>query len=174
MQNKRGISQAFSQAPTGMTLRRATVFDVFDLSRVLIRSITQLCRADHRDDPQAIAKWTANKTPDSIRDWIKGGAHIWLAEHAGQVAAVGGLRECDITLLYIDPDHTGLGIGSAMLNRLEAELIASGQSEARLEATRTAQEFYERHGWRLTGQCGARGDVSCFAMRKSLHPAVKG
>ncbi|MEW2918299.1 GNAT family N-acetyltransferase [Ruegeria sp. ANG10] len=170
MQNKRGISQAFSQIPAGVSLRRATVFDVFDLSRVLTRSITQLCVADHQGDRQAIAYWTANKDPASIRGWIVAGAHIWLAEHAGQVAAVGGLHDDEITLLYIDPDYTGHGIGTALLHRLEKDLIASGQFDARLEATKTAQDFYRRHGWQATGQCGARGDVSCFAMRKSLHP----
>ncbi len=172
MQNKRGISQAFPQAIEGIYLRRATVFDVFDLSKVLVRSITQLCQADHQNDPEAIAQWTANKDPATIRGWIAGGAQIWLAENAGQVAAVGGLRDAEITLLYLDPDHTGYGIGAAMLHRLEQELVSTGHAEARLEATRTAQEFYRRHGWLATGQCGARGDVTCFAMRKSLHPRV--
>ena len=154
-------------------LRRATVFDVFDLSRVLIRSITQLCKADHGDDPQVIAQWAANKDPVTIRGWIASGAHIWLAEHAGQVAAVGGLREAgEITLLYIDPDHTGHGIGAVLLKRLELELIAAGCSEGRLEATRTAQSFYLKHGWQATGECCERKDLSCLAMRKSLHPGV--
>ncbi|WP_420584878.1 GNAT family N-acetyltransferase [Ruegeria sp.] len=151
-------------------MRPATVFDVFDMSRVLTRSITQLCRADHHDDPQAIAKWTANKTPASIREWITSGSQLWVAEEAGQVAAVGGLREAEITLLYIDPEFVGQGIGAALLHRLEQELAFAGHLEARLEATRTAQEFYRRHGWQPTGLCGARGDVSCFGMHKSLHP----
>lgn len=171
MQNKRGIAQAFSEPPAGLMLRRATVFDVFDLSRVLIRSITQLCRVDHGDDPQAVAEWTANKDPETIRGWIKAGAQIWLAERAGQVAAVGGLREGgEITLLYIDPAHTGLGVGSALLARLEQELAAAGCTEAQLEGTRTAQAFYIRHGWKPTGGCAARKSISCFEMRKSLHP----
>ncbi len=156
-------------------MRRATVFDVFDLSRVLIRSITQLCKADHQDDPQTIAQWTADKDPATIRGWITSGSQIWLAAHGGQVAAVGGLRETgEITLLYIDPDHTGCGIGAALLARLEQELVAAGCSEGHLEATRTAQDFYRRHGWQATGECSERKDLSCLAMRKSLHPAVKG
>ncbi len=147
------------------------MFDVFDLSRVLNRSITQLCKADHQDDPQAIAQWTANKDPATIRDWITSGSQIWLAEHAGKVAAVGGVRGEEITLLYIDPDHTGLGIGAVMLKRLEQELLDSGCSKGYLQATRTAQGFYLRYGWKATGQCCERKDLSCFAMRKSLHPA---
>ncbi|WP_209505791.1 GNAT family N-acetyltransferase [Ruegeria sp. HKCCSP335] len=171
MQNKRGISQAFSKVPEGVTLRRATVFDVFDISRVLIRSITKLCGADHQGDPQAIAQWTDNKDPATIRGWIKPGSQIWQAERAGQVAAVGGLLETgEITLLYIDPDHTGCGLGAAVLNRLERELLAAGCSSASLEATKTAQDFYLRHGWQATGRCCGHGDLSCFAMHKSLHP----
>ncbi|WP_170346173.1 GNAT family N-acetyltransferase [Ruegeria atlantica] len=171
MQNKRGIPQAFLKVPEGIALRPATVFDVFDVSRVLIRSITQLCVADHNNDPDYLQRWTANKDPATIRGWFNPGSQIWLAEREGQVAAVGGLIETGkITLLYVDPDHVGSGVGAALLNRLERQLAACGCSEARLDGTRTAREFYLRHGWQVTGQCSDRQDLSCFAMRKSLHP----
>ena len=151
-------------------LRSATVFDVFDLSRVLIRSITELCKADHQDDPELIAQWTANKDPETIRGWIRNGAQIWLAEHNGQPAAVGELTEAgEITLLYIDPGHIGCGVGGALLKTLEQELTALGCTEGQLEATRTAQGFYARHGWKATGGCSQRNDLSCLSMRKSLH-----
>ncbi|WP_160116521.1 GNAT family N-acetyltransferase [Ruegeria sp. AU67] len=151
-------------------LRRATVFDVFDLSRVLVRSITELCTADHQDDPKVIAQWTANKDPATIRGWIRNGVQIWLAENNGQTAAVGGLTEAgEITLLYIDPDHIGWGIGGALLKALEQELIDFGCAEGQLEATQTAQGFYVRHGWEATRGCSQRNDVSCLSMRKSLH-----
>ncbi|WP_348540279.1 GNAT family N-acetyltransferase [Ruegeria sp. R14_0] len=147
------------------------MFDVFDLSRILVRSITQLCVADHADDPEIIAQWTANKNPATIRDWIDAGAQIWLAEQAGQPAAVGALgQDGDITLLYIDPDHTGGGVGRALLEKLERELIRAGHAEGRLEATKTAYPFYARHGWQATGGCSQRTDLSCLHMRKSLHP----
>nr|WP_254452908.1 GNAT family N-acetyltransferase [Ruegeria atlantica] len=151
-------------------MRRATVFDVFDLSRVLIRSITGLCKADHQDDPEVVAQWIANKDPATIRGWIRNGAQIWLAENNGQPAAVGGLTEAgEITLLYIDPDHTRCGIGGALLKKLEQELIALGCAEGRLEATRTAKGFYSRCGWQATGRCSQRNDLSCLNMRKSLN-----
>ncbi|MCG7520830.1 GNAT family N-acetyltransferase [Ruegeria sp. Ofav3-42] len=93
-----------------------------------------------------------------------------MVEHRGQPAAVGGLIETgEITLLYIDPDHTGFGIGRVLLQRLEQELIDAGCAEGRLEATRTAQGFYARNGWQATGGCSQRNDLSCLSMRKSLH-----
>ncbi|WP_300070270.1 GNAT family N-acetyltransferase [uncultured Ruegeria sp.] len=170
MGNKRGIPQAFNKQPDGLELRRATVFDVFEMSDVLIRSITRLCAADHEDDPQVLAEWTANKTPETLRDGVQSGSVLWVADYGGQVAAVGGLRMDEITLLYVDPNHTGRGLGVAMLNQLEQEITSAGHPEAHLEATRTAQDFYRKNGWVATGQCSERNDLSCFAMRKSLHP----
>ncbi|MEX0308061.1 MAG: GNAT family N-acetyltransferase [Ruegeria sp.] len=147
------------------------MFDVFGMSRVLIRSITLLCEADHGNDPQNLAEWTVNKDPASIREWLARGAKLWVALHDGQFAAVGGIRADEITLLYTDPDHIGCGIGQALLHRLEHEIAAEGHSEARLEATRTAQDFYKRNRWSATGQCRARGEVTCFAMHKSMQPS---
>lgn len=172
MQNKRGISQAFSNVSTGIELRRATVFDVFGLSRVLIRSITQLCVADHGNDNAKLALWTANKDPESIRGWIESGSDIWVADTGGQVAAVGGLfRSGKISLLYVDPEFVGRGIGAALLQRLEQELAAFGCTEARLEATRTARKFYLSRGWEPEGAPGEWNGISQFPMRKSLQPA---
>ncbi|WP_170331135.1 GNAT family N-acetyltransferase [Ruegeria arenilitoris] len=172
MQNKRGISQAFSEVPKDLVLRRASVFDVFDLSRVLIRSIALLCEIDHQGDPEKIALWTANKDPATIRGWIEAGSQIWLAENGGRVAAVGGLFETGrISLLYVDPAHTGQGIGSALLNRLEHELASVGCKEAQLEATRTAREFYLARGWQDSGQSQEWNGIPQLPMRKSLHLA---
>lgn len=172
MNNKRGIAQAFGNTPKGVALRPATVFDVFGMSRVLIRSITHLCEADHENEPRKLADWTADKDPASLRGWIQSGANLWVAEQDGQIAAVGGIRAAEITLLYIDPDRTGGGIGRALLHQLEHEIAAAGFAEASLEATRTAQDFYKRNGWTATGRCAERGEASCLAMHKSLHPQV--
>ncbi len=169
MQNKRGIAQAFSETPHGLVLRQAEVFDVFDISRVLVRSITELCAEDHENDPQILADWTANKDPATIKNWIRSGAELWVAEDAKQIAAVGALRQFEITLLCIHPEHCGRGIGAALLHRLEQEILATGHKEGRLEATRTAFRFYERHGWQATGRRCDRNDLSCFAMHKLLH-----
>lgn len=172
MQNKRGISQAFSKVPEGTALRPATVFDVFDISRVLIRSITQLCVADHNNDPGYLKQWIANKDPATIRGWFRPGSQIWLAEREGQVAAVGGLIETGkITLLYVDPDHVDSGVGAALLDRLEQQLTACGCSEAHLDGTLTAREFYPKQGWQPDGTPGDWNGIPQYPMRKSLHPA---
>ena len=170
MDNKRGISQAFSNAPGGIVLRPATVFDAFDLSRVLIRSIVHLCEADHLNDPQNISLWTANKDPASVRDWIMSDSIVWLVENGGRVAAIGGAEYAGrVTLLYVDPAHTRRSLGAALLNRLEQELITAGCAVAHLEATRTACDFYLSQGWQLTGEDKSWNGIQQYRMRKSLH-----
>lgn len=175
MNNKRGISQAFPNLPQGVDLRPATVFDVFGISRVLTRSIRDLCTADHLDDPAKIALWTANKDPATIRGWINSGAVLWVATLADEVSAVGGLRsEGEITLLYVDPDHTRRGLGAALLSRMEDALRAQGCAEAHLHATKTALAFYLAQGWAETSGTAEWNGIPQYHMRKSLHPKVEG
>lgn len=172
MNNKRGIAQAFFNPPTGVTLRRASVFDVFGISSVLMRSIRELCHGDHLGDPEKLGLWTANKDPALIRRWIESGAALWVATHGSEVAAVGGLRaEGEVSLLYVDPVHTRRGIGAALLKRLEEELRLQGCSHAHLHATKTANGFYCAQGWRDTGEPTDWHCIAQFPMRKSLHPS---
>ena len=152
MQNKRGISQSFGVVPGGRVVRPATVFDVFDMSRVLIRSITQLCGADHGGDPDQIAAWTANKTPDGVRQWFAGDHVLWVAEQDGQMCGVAAASPAgEISVLYVDPSATGQGVGTALLQRVEAHLREAGFGDASLKSTQTARLFYLRQGWQQAG-----------------------
>ncbi|KIC35767.1 GNAT family N-acetyltransferase [Leisingera sp. ANG-M7] len=170
MQNKRGISQAFAAPAAPLEIRRATVFDVFAISRVLIASIRGLCQADHGGDAARIAAWTVDKTPEQIRGLIAGPGCYWLAEHGGEAVAVGGLSpDGSISLLYVAPAAAGRGTGTAMLAHLEAELQRQGHAEGRLDATRTALDFYRKHGWEATEETGGCCATPCIPMRKALR-----
>ncbi len=156
-------------------MRRATVFDVFQMSRALIRSITYLCAADHHKQPALLAAWTANKDPQTIRRWIQSGAQLWLAEIDGQVAGVGGLHNrSEVSLLYVDPAYVRRGVGLALLIRLESELVDQGCAVAHVYATATAREFYRRFGWKDAGEAEEWQGVLQYPMRKSLHPTDEG
>ena len=35
-----------------------------------LRRITELCLADHQDNPAILQKWVANKIPANLRSWM--------------------------------------------------------------------------------------------------------
>ncbi|SDD43033.1 GNAT family N-acetyltransferase [Ruegeria marina] len=159
MQNKRGISQAFSPASTEHRLRPATPFDVFEMSGVLIRSISSLCATDHRNDPEAVSRWCADKSPQALRDRMAAGdTEYWVSILSGRIAAVGALSDVGdepgtgrIVLNYVDPAFRNQGVSSNMLDRLEALLAERRVSRALLTSTATARDFYLRRGWQMAG-----------------------
>src|SRR5690606_26189715 len=63
-------SRTEARAGDVITIRPATEADVPAMSRVLTASITELCGADHGNDPDRIARWTANKNVEGVRSML--------------------------------------------------------------------------------------------------------
>ncbi len=138
------------------------------MSAVLIASITELCAADHRNDPVVLAGWLVNKTPDGVTAWFGNKDSVLLvAERAGELAAVGGYfaGARTISLNYVSPRHRFAGVSTALLAALEAGL---GPGEAQLDATGTARRFYEGRGWFADGDPLSHRGIICQPMRKLL------
>ena len=148
-------------------VRNARRTDAPAMSAVLIASITQLCAADHRNDPAVLAQWLANKTPESVAAWFDNSqSTLVVAEHGGEVAAVGGFNTArEITLNYVAPTHRFMGVSTALLEALELGL---GAGEAHLTSTETAQRFYKGRGWKVVGDTLKHRGVSGYPMRKLL------
>lgn len=53
-----------------ITVRPAGPADATAMSAVLIASIRDLCTADHRNDPEILAGWLRNKTPEMVRKML--------------------------------------------------------------------------------------------------------
>jgi GNAT superfamily N-acetyltransferase len=154
-----------------VAIRPALPDDAEEASRILIASITELCRADHQGEPEAIARWNANKAPDSVARMIAAGG-IRIAELDGRIAAVGEIDRAEgkITLNYVDPACRGRGLSSALLAAMEAELAQEGVTTARLTATATARDFYLRRGWHTAGPGRAGRWIVGYPMEKRLDP----
>ncbi|GAA6208714.1 GNAT family N-acetyltransferase [Cognatishimia sp. WU-CL00825] len=152
-------------------IRQAVEADAQSISRVLIRSITQLCFDDHKDAPEAIASWTAEKSPEDIVRWINAGTQLRVSECDGQIAAVGGfLTTGRILLLYVHPAFRGAGHSSALLDAMEQEIASFGNQQAQLVSSHTALGFYRKRGWHSDGP-----EVACYStqgqpMKKQLIP----
>ena len=149
-----------------IVVRAAVADDAAAMSAVLIASISELCAADHHNNPEILAGWLANKTPQGVAAWLTHpGNVILVAERDGEIAAVGGYNGREIVINYVAPRHRFAGVSKAMLAALEAGI---GPGEARLDSTETARRFYTSCGWESAGEPSAYRGVSSYPMRKLL------
>ena len=153
-----------------ITVRRAVEADIPAMSEVLTRSIIELCALDHKNDPAAIASWTANKTPDGVRRILEDpDVQLFVAEHDGVVAAVGCVQSGnEIGLNYVHPAHRFKGFSCALLAAMEHAMREAGLTEARLKATQTAHDFYRANGWHDAGEAYTGRWIEARPMRKRL------
>ncbi|MCU0910967.1 MAG: GNAT family N-acetyltransferase [Rhodobacteraceae bacterium] len=146
---------------TSVSLRRARPADADAAAALLRASIAGLCTEDHGGDPDAIARWCANKTAANVAAWIAAAPDLfWVADDGSGLAGVAAAApEGKVQLLYVAPQARFRGISTALLRRVEAGLAALGLPEARLETTRTARTFYAARGWVATGADTMRKDL---------------
>ncbi|WP_083988994.1 GNAT family N-acetyltransferase [Devosia geojensis] len=151
-------------------VRPAHTSDIEAMSRAMTRSIAELCAADHADDPEIIAGWTRNKTPQAVAQMLANPQlSLFVAEIEGMVGAVGAIAGPDtVALNYVSPDHRRRGLSRALLAHMEAEMAARGTDLARLTSTRTALEFYRAHGWQDAGPPELGHNVPGYPMTKRL------
>ena len=140
------------------------------MAGVLVASITALCTADHKGDPDVIARWTANKTPDGIAAMLADPANAMLvAQSDGAVAAVGMVMGDDeIGLNYVHPNHRLKGVSTALLAAMEALIRARGVTTARVTSTVTAHDFYLARGCRDDGPIYTGRFIDAYRMTKAL------
>jgi GNAT superfamily N-acetyltransferase len=91
----------------------------------------------------------------------------WVCEREGRIAgfACGRIPQRDVWGLFVDRAHEGRGIGSALMDRVEAWLFANGCAEIALTTERgtRAERLYRRRGWIAIG-VAANGDLA-FRLR---------
>jgi len=113
------------------------------------RSISELCSADHRDDPTILSRWLNNKTPQVVNSWIKQPRNsVLVAVEGDRILGVGSVTDAgEITLNYVSPDARFSGISRAMLGALETRARERGSVRCTLTSTETAFRFYLAAGY---------------------------
>ena len=157
-----------------MEIRDAVLADAPAACEVLRRSITELCAADHRNDPAILERWLANKTPEIVASWIGQPASSMLVAVEGRIIlAVGAVTDAgEITLNYVSPDARFRGVSRAMLGALEARAVARGNTRCTLISTETARRFYRTAGYVENGPSqGKFGTTGSYPMSKPLVAA---
>jgi GNAT superfamily N-acetyltransferase len=154
-----------------MEIRDAVPSDARAACEVLRRSITELCVADHRNEPAILERWLANKTPEIVASWIaQAGSSVLVAVEAGAILAVGSVTDTgEVMLNYVSPDARFRGLSRAMLRALENRAVERGNARCTLLSTETARRFYHDAGYAEEGPPqGKFGTSSSYPMSKRL------
>jgi putative acetyltransferase len=154
-----------------LLVRAATTGDAEAIYDVHVAAIRDVCGPFY--DPEQIAAWTANKEPSGYLEPIA--KQVFLVGVMdekvvgfGQLAADAGT----VHAMYVRPDRIRQGIGSALLEAIEAAARDRRLARLDLRATINAVPFYERHGYVSDEPEVAvvRGGVrlSCVGMHKVI------
>jgi len=159
-----------------MNIRDARPEDAKEACLVMRRSITELCRADHRDDPALLAAWLSDKTPEAVAAWMRRADASYLVAMEGEtITAVGAVTDAgEILLNYVSPSARFRGASGALLAAMEARAGDRGATRCTLISTTTARRFYRARGYEETGQPVRKfGMDSGYPMAKILaRPAA--
>lgn len=81
-----------------------------------------------------------------VRDRVFAECEVWVADRDGDILAFCAFRPGWVEHLYVERDHWGAGIGSALL----AKAMASNDALQlwTFQRNERARGFYERHGFR--------------------------
>ncbi len=112
----------------------------------------------------------------SERDALDAGAiHAIALTDAGRIIGIARLHRLDATTgqiryMAVVPEHRGEGIGSALLQWLEARARETGLSALELNAREGSVAFYRRHGYRTIGRGPRLFDAIDHARMRKAWP----
>ena len=146
------------------TTRIAEARDADAAVHVLRRSITELCVADHHNDPTTLQKWLENKTVENFHSWLAAESNFCVAtESNGEINGVGLVdRAGEILLCYVARKVRAMAADAQYLGP-RGEGSDMGIRQASLGSTVSARSFYERHGYISAGESTCSfGSSRCY------------
>jgi putative acetyltransferase len=120
--------------------------DTMPLADLFAQSIEELT-ADDYTEGQRIAWASAAADGEAFAERL--GSMVTLVVRAeGQYAGFASLKDNAILdMLYVHPDFAGQGVGSTLVDALERLAKARGAASLTVDASDTAEEFFERRGY---------------------------
>lgn len=154
--------------------RHATAADAAEMLRVHSASIRGLGPTHYA--PEQVDAWDHDRSPDDYVEVIETDeTPVLVAEADGAVVGFGWLDVDDeeIVAVYVHPDYAREGVGTALLEGLEATAVERGVESVELLASLNAVAFYEAAGYRAVDETvhTQPGDVdmTCVRMEKRLR-----
>lgn len=99
--------------------------------------------------PEQVAAWSRRFSPQRVLEWAAQGHVILVAvdEHDHPVAYTVLEADGHLDMLYCHPDHTGRGLGLALLAEAEAAALRQGLARMYTEASELARPVFARAGY---------------------------
>jgi GNAT superfamily N-acetyltransferase len=133
---------------SSVTIRLFRTADAADVSALIARTMRISNARDYPAD--RLEALIAYFTPDKLRA-LAGERHCLVALQVGRVVGTAARDGAELVTFFVDPDHQRHGLGTLLLDALEADAKAAGLGELRVDASLTGVGFYERLGYRRTG-----------------------
>lgn len=152
---------------------------VFTLEPIRLEQDLDICLQFHQqahgqrfssqDDWQWLHQM-ATRYADGFRLICQDDVQIGLLEYSCSFELPNGHQGCYIWLMYLTPEFRNQGIGSAILELIEARSMQQQCTEMRLCCSRTnpdAIDFYQAHQWLLLSE-----ENDLVVLQKLLKPEV--
>jgi GNAT superfamily N-acetyltransferase len=159
-----------------MQVHPARIEDAVEACKILRRSISELCQADHQDDPRNLEAWLSNKTADNVRSWIANpNTYVVIATEDTTIIGVGAVTcSGEIILNYVSPTARFRGVSKTILRWLEARALELGNASCAVTSTETARRFYLSAGYVQQGSPTVNfGRITGYPMVKQLCSAAR-
>lgn len=98
--------------------------------------------------PKALDFFKAFHAEEKVRERAQRGT-VLVAEANGAPIATGSLLEGEIFAVFVHPDRQGVGLGKALMERLEGDARIAGVTESVLSVSLPSKRFYEGLGYEI-------------------------
>ena len=98
--------------------------------------------------PKALDFFKAFHAEEKVRERAQRGT-VLVAEASGALIATGSLLEGEIFAVFVHPDRQGVGLGKALMERLEEDARSAGVTESVLSVSLPSKRFYEGLGYEI-------------------------
>jgi putative acetyltransferase len=161
-------------SPTDFPLRPFLPGDTMALRELFAQSIEELTQDDY-DEEQRIAWALAAEDADEFQKRLAQMLTL-VVQIDGEYLGFASLKDNKvIDMLFVHPYYAGEGVGSALAAALEKIAAARGAETISADASDTAKEFFEKHGYIAMQRNSVPLDdqwLSNTTMTKRLKPAA--
>jgi len=128
-------------------LRSGKPSDAPGLYAVHERAIRELGRGVYTETQ--VESWAEGNSPERYVKAMRDEGEVFEVAVARLRGIVGfcSHKDQEVRSLYVDPDWSRLGLGTALLQRAEASIATAGHDKVVIGASLVGLPFYEQHGY---------------------------